>query len=190
MQTPITISPQLTYLAATGIMEVFDQVARESGLPKSLLLAVASRESNMGMALDSNWLGDKGNGIGLMQIDRRYHPAYAANYAANDHLANVRKSAEILSNDLSLFGGNKKQALAAYNAGIDDVRMAITQGLDPDLFTTGQDYGRDVLHRQQIIKSIIGEKDIETIIAGTSLLLLVAGSAWWVQKSKILIQKS
>lgn len=182
MVNPTSIPPQIAYMIASGTMADFDRVAKETGLERSLLLAIASRESHMGMMLDENWLGDHGNGIGIMQIDRRYHPVYANTYSPSNHYANIRKAAEVLKTDLKNFGGNKYQALAAYNAGPNDVRLAIRQGLDPDLFTTGQDYAKDVLARYEIIRKLTGDKQKDIAIKallGISLFA-VSGTAYYI----------
>ena len=77
MQTQSTIASQIAHIKNNGVIAAFNQVASETGLDRNLLLAIASRESGMGKKLDANWLGDNGNGIGLMQIDRRYHKDFA-----------------------------------------------------------------------------------------------------------------
>ncbi|HEY9664753.1 MAG TPA: transglycosylase SLT domain-containing protein, partial [Allocoleopsis sp.] len=40
-----------------------------------------------------------------------------------------------------------RATLASYNAGLGNVQAAIREGRDPDYYTTGRDYGRDVLNR-------------------------------------------
>jgi soluble lytic murein transglycosylase-like protein len=152
----LAISSQLTYVRVRGLIGYFHEAAVEHNVPMSLLLAIASRESNMGLNLDSNWTGDNGNGIGVMQIDRRYHPEFTGRYANNDHRANIYYGAEFLAQLMRLFHGNLTAAVAAYNAGASRVRTAISSGLSPDLVTTGKDYASDVLRRKQIIESLLG----------------------------------
>lgn len=181
-----TIQTQLTYLMASGLLDTFKRIAAESGVDHNLLLAIASRESNMGMNLDENGLGDNGNGIGIMQIDRRYHPEYARQHSPFDHANNIRKSASILKKDLHNFGGNKHQALAAYNAGTGSVRQAIIQGLNPDLFTTGQNYAQNVLTRYKLINALIGATGFTTsqkIGIGAALALGFAGTVYYLQST-------
>lgn len=57
---------------------VFLRVAAEENISPFLLAAFASRESYYGSALDAAMTGDNGNGLGLMQADRRYHAEFAA----------------------------------------------------------------------------------------------------------------
>lgn len=177
--TKLSIQTQLTYLMASGLLDAFKRIAAETGVGSNLLLAVASRESNMGMSLDENGLGDSGNGIGIMQIDRRYHPEYARQHSPFDYANNIRKSAYILKKDLQNFGGNKHQALAAYNAGTGSVRQAIIQGLNPDLFTTGQNYAQNVLTRYKLINGLMGTGGLTTtqkVGIGAALAIGFAGT--------------
>lgn len=186
MTNPAIISTQLTYLVTTGIMKAFAQASAATKIDQNLLLAIASRESNMGLNLDKNWLGDNGNGIGLMQIDRRYHKQYAANNLPNDHFANVMKGALVLQDNLNRFQGNLKAAVAAYNAGPDDVRLALREGLDPDLFTTGQDYARDVLTRYKIINALAGKGGVSNelkVLIGTTILAGLSGTVYFIQSN-------
>jgi len=152
----LTISSQLTYVRIRGLIGYFHEAAIKHNVPIALLLAIASRESNMGLALDSNWTGDNGNGIGIMQIDRRYHTEFTGRFANNDHQANINYGAEFLSELIRQFNGELKPAVAAYNAGPSRVRTAVSSGLSPDMVTTGKDYASDVLRRKQIIESMLG----------------------------------
>lgn len=171
MANAITISTELAYAKNGGFMPDFDAAAKRTGIDRNLLLAIASRESNMGLALDSNWLGDNGNGIGLMQVDRRWHPSYATTYSPQDTTANVRKGAQILQDYLYHFDGNQRYALAAYNAGPGNVEKALAQGLDPDAYTTGKDYSRDVLQRYDIIRGMGGKPKKKTESNGSKVVV-------------------
>ena len=156
MPNHLTISSQLTYVRIRGLIGYFHEAAVKHNVPIALLLAIASRESNMGLNLDANWTGDNGNGIGIMQIDRRYHPEFTGRFANNDHWANINYGAEFLSQLIRQFHGELKPAVAAYNAGASRVRSAVSSGLSPDMVTTGKDYASDVLRRKQIIESMLG----------------------------------
>lgn len=110
----------------------------------------------MGLALDNNWTGDNGNGIGIMQIDRRYHSDFTSSHANNDHRANIHYSSKFLADLISKFGGKLTPAVAAYNAGYSKVRNTVSAGIDPNLVTTGQNYVTDVLRRKEIMESVMG----------------------------------
>lgn len=188
MTNPIVISSQIAFIMANGIMPAFTQASYITGVDRDLLLAVASRESNMGMNLDENWLGDNGHGYGIMQIDKRYHSAFTSNNAPNNHAANILKGATILKAEIDRFNGNKLHALAAYNAGPSSVREAIMQGLDPDLYTTGQNYGKDVLNRYKIIKALGGNSHKQEWVIkaffGFSALVAVSGLTYIINKNQ------
>jgi soluble lytic murein transglycosylase-like protein len=183
MASAANISSQLSYLRQHVGMGPFTVASIRAGVPRNLLLAVASRESHMGQLLDANYLGDGGNGMGIMQIDRRYHPGFAASVHPSDHSKNVLKGAQILKEEISRFNGNVYAALAAYNSGATNVQNAIRYGLDADYYTTGKDYAKDVLSRYEIINQVA-----EPTMAGWNTALAViyvsalAGTAYLIVK--------
>lgn len=164
MANTITISTHLAYAKSKGFMPAFDNAAALTGIDRNLLLAVADRESRMGLALDANWLGDYGNGMGLMQVDRNAHPAFAAQHNPRNNRENVLKGAQILKREIDRYGGNLSYALAAYNCGSGGVDAVVARGLPPDACTTGDDYGQDVLNRYKIIRSMGGTE--QKVIGG------------------------
>src|SRR6056297_1522540 len=156
MASSLHISSQLAYIRIRGLMGYFHDASVNHGVPVALLLAIASRESNMGLALDANFAGDNGNGIGIMQIDRRYHSGFTGRHAGSDHQANINYGAEFLSGLIRQFPEDRPAAVAAYNAGASRVRSALAAGLTPDAVTTGRDYSSDVMGRMTTIESILG----------------------------------
>jgi soluble lytic murein transglycosylase-like protein len=156
MTNSFSISAELTYARIRGLMGYFAEASRLYGVPLALLLAMASRESRMGLALAPDGTGDRGNGIGIMQIDRRYHPNFTDRHSPFDHKANIDYGAQYLAKLLQQFNGNTARAVAAYNAGPNKVRTATYAGLPPDSVTTGRDYSRDVLQRKQLIGQLLG----------------------------------
>lgn len=156
MVSSISISAELTYVRIRGLMGYFSEASKRYDVPLALLLAVASRESRMGLALSDDGTGDHGNGIGIMQIDRRYHPGFTNRHGPFDHQANVDYGASYLAKLLQQFNGNTIRAVAAYNAGPNKVQTAIYAGLPPDSVTTGGDYSQDVLQRKQLISQLLG----------------------------------
>ena len=201
MASSIYISGELAYAKTNGFMPAFDAAAGATGIDRNLLLAVASRESLMGLGLDANWLGDGGAGMGLMQVDRNAHPGFAARHNPRNNRENVLKGAQILKAEINRYGGNLNYALPAYNAGSGNVNKALGRGLSPDAYTTGNDYGRDVLDRYQIIKSMGGteqkvinnrvvtvpgkpEDEAQQLIvfSGAALLSAILGTSYIVTK--------
>ncbi|MDZ7692030.1 MAG: transglycosylase SLT domain-containing protein [Balneolaceae bacterium] len=156
MTSSFSISAELTYMRIRGLMGHFTEASKRYGIPLALLLAIASRESRMGLALSANGTGDYGNGIGIMQIDKRYHPDFANSHSPFDHQSNINYGAQYLASLIEEFNGNTHLAVAAYNGGPSRVRSAIYAGLPPDAVTTGGDYGKDVLGRGELIAQLMG----------------------------------
>ena len=174
MVSALHISSQLAFLRVRGIYPHFRQASQRYNIPVALLLAIASRESNMGLSLDENWAGDNGNGIGIMQIDRRYHPEFTGRHAGSDHQANIDYGAQFLSELIRQFDGELTSAVAAYNAGASRVRSARAAGLSPDAVTTGRDYSSDVLNRMKTIESILGRSKTSGLTTAI-LAMAIAG---------------
>lgn len=96
----------------------------------------------------------KGFGRGLMQIDYDAHE-----FARTGDWSNVRSNImygcnvledarKYLAKKLNLTGLDLLRAsIAAYNCGPGNVEKAITKYNDPDYFTYGRDYSKDVLNR-------------------------------------------
>jgi hypothetical protein len=108
------------------------------GLPRMLLFAVGSRETNL-----TNELGDFGHGHGVWQLDDRSHTAPDGKW--EDFDANVAvqcaTAAAMLHGILTTTDGNVEKAAAIYNSG------------QPSRFSTTQhDYGIDVLERMQFLQ--------------------------------------
>jgi soluble lytic murein transglycosylase-like protein len=88
----------------------FGKASRETGLPVSLLAAVAWEESRM------NPRAVSGSGArGLLQL--MPGTAKAFSIRADNPRANIRAGARYLGQLLTRFNGNLELALAAYNAG-------------------------------------------------------------------------
>lgn len=114
--------------------------------------------------------GERGWGMGLMQLDAMSYPDLARSGAWTDPAANVLEGARRLRQALDLLArspGSKPlsslkgkrdprplsgealvaAALASYNAGEGNVLYALVSGEAPDSATTGDDYGADVARR-------------------------------------------
>lgn len=144
------------------------------------LLAVSSRETN---AL--NIEGDGGHGKGAYQIDNRSHARWLServgcksgtNQPIKGHYAIERgyvptwgagaaKALTILNSNLTYArsrvpeGHRKATALAAYNCGAGAAVASFRRYGQPDAYTTGDDYSRDVLLRAKVIAEILAERD-------------------------------
>ncbi|HEY0657276.1 MAG TPA: hypothetical protein VGD05_02320, partial [Pyrinomonadaceae bacterium] len=146
------------------------------------LMAIGSRETN----LDPKWLtkaGDKGNGFGLMQIDRRSFPEFTGTdkwkdarigilYGAKvlmqkwaDFEKNVGKSLTVRSSKGGIFRYTAKPAsgvtaqkiaISSYNCG-RWAQYCHSKGQDIDAYSTGKDYAADVMERAAVIRSFLNK---------------------------------
>jgi hypothetical protein len=118
--------------AARARWPVFDTIEAAQGLPRWLLYAVGSRETNL-----RDVVGDGGHGHGIFQLDDRSHhipqpfgPELQAAVAA----------------------AMRRSLIVAFDAGVGAVRRAISRGRDPNTVTAGGDYGADVLERCSVLQ--------------------------------------
>jgi peptidoglycan hydrolase-like protein with peptidoglycan-binding domain len=177
------LNGQLESARANGWDLICAGAEEEKGLSKGLLLAIASRETNM-----ADVVGDSGHGRGLFQIDDRFWREWltargvagrgkkpligdAARLAAaivSDNLAFGRKNG-VAAGDLLKF------AASAYNAGPGGAIRGYREG-DSDLHTTGNDYGKDVLERLEGLRGRDGGRDGERPRPARDGLLRVGSS--------------
>lgn len=140
------------------------------------LMAIGSRESN----LDPVWLtkpGDRGNGFGLMQADKRSFPNFTKSEAWKDPRKGIMFGAEVLmqkwhdnqegigrkrtvkghsyvGKDIGQGLEAQRVTIAAYNNGRWP-HYAVSHDRDPDSYTTGHDYSRDVMERAQAFREML-----------------------------------
>jgi hypothetical protein len=154
-------------LIVTGFYNKLVKAAEAHGLPKEYVFAIASRETNC-----LNKLGDyrnkEYNGVGILQIDIQHD---IAKKARDDGTWKTHPE-PLIEFGVSLLDWNieraKKRfptffyeqwlkiAASGYNCGIYRAMTAAGQG-DSDAFTTGKNYGKDVLQRMKLFKAIIAE---------------------------------
>ena len=147
-----------------------------TGVPAELICAIASRETRGGNSaiLVDGW-GDRGNGYGAMQVDKRHHNVVADGVWGDGHLS---QAVEIFQEGLAAIaakfpGWSDSQileaALCAYNFGASNVLSlaGMNQG------TTGDDYGADTLARAQWFGKRVGEQESPriTLIANQATVL-------------------
>jgi membrane-bound lytic murein transglycosylase MltF len=109
-----------------------------------IIAGIIDRESLGGSALNppgAGGTGDFGHGKGLMQIDDRYHE-FARTGNWSDASENILYGATYFRSLYDQSKGSLANAIAAYNAG----PQALASN-DPDMYTTGGDYSKDVLGR-------------------------------------------
>jgi soluble lytic murein transglycosylase-like protein len=149
------------------------EMGAASGVDGILLLAIMDRESCGGDVLKPHGpagTGDNGNGLGLMQIDKRFHPDFAQRLMPDGSLAWQNPRENILYAARFLFGlinrlGNEDLGVCAYNGGEGMVREIIRklgpsateteQFVAANKATTGGDYGSAVMLRRAKYRLIL-----------------------------------
>lgn len=161
------------------------------GLPW-LVLGIGSRETGWGTnrlyrdidGVEDNdpgdGTGDHGNGLGLMQIDKRWHKAFAESGDWKDPEKSIRYAVlKVLVPNWRTFGrwypeslpeDRIRMMLASYNCGAGNVRKAVRAGLDFDFYTTPGpgskigDYGWDVTRRALLYQKHFNAADLRTLV--------------------------
>jgi peptidoglycan hydrolase-like protein with peptidoglycan-binding domain len=129
------------YQRASSAWPFIHQTELARGLPRMLLFAVGSRETNL-----TNEVGDSGHGHGVWQLDDRSHtpPGGFAQFDVNVPLQ-CAIAATMLHGLLAITGGNIEEAAAIYNSG--------QRG---EFGTTHHNYGIDVRQRMQFLQQTFG----------------------------------
>jgi len=159
--TPKQLASQFRAGQRTGLIPLLVAAAKQAGLPPAYVVAVASRETRI-----QNILGDGGHGHGVMQIDDRSHREFLAEHP--DWRTNpaplIEHAAELLAYNCAAVRKRwpafddrqvRKVAASAYNAGMTNAAQGVSTG-DSDRYTTGRDYGRDVLLRALVFEDLLG----------------------------------
>lgn len=166
MPSPEELRPQLARAYSLGLVTLCHEAERRHGLPRSLLLAIASRETGC-----RDVVGDGGHGRGVFQIDDRFHHEWLERHGAGAARETppvedaVEYAAAMLARALEVGRGRElrgeravKFAASAYNAGLGGALKGLARG-DSDLGTTGRDYGRDVVARMHAFRALeVGER--------------------------------
>ena len=166
-ETPGQLVASLERARREGLDAICLEAEQKKGLPRGILLAIASRETHC-----RNVVGDGGHGRGYFQIDDRAHPAFlrkhgalgaggvpptreAALYAAQLLLDNgtFGKRSGVKPVDLLKF------SLSSYNAGAGNAIKGYRDG-DSDRRTAHANYGRDVLERLRIVTAWLDDAPI------------------------------
>ncbi len=151
--TEADLKAQLSHATAQGWIAHFQGAASKYQFPLELLLAIASRETNI-----RNIKGDFRDGIyhgyGVMQVDIGTAPEFCKAWTETDIEGSVDNGTKILNGKRQFLAGKQITALqaiaAAYNTGEGNVLRSVTAHQDPDHTTTGGDYGKDVLARMAV----------------------------------------
>jgi len=157
---------QLGHLRNAGFDLLLTQFAAANGLTTPFVFAIASRETNC-----QNILGDvqkgEAHGVGIIQIDIQHpialhardsgtwktNPGPLIDFGTTLLAANVIQVKHVLP-QLTAPNDILRIAAAGYNCGVGRAIQGAGQG-DPDKFTTGKDYGQDVIARMNIFEDLL-----------------------------------
>jgi hypothetical protein len=154
-----------------GWIAFFEQAGMDYKFSTQILMAVASRETNM-----RNIMGDAGHGYGVMQIDDRSFSDWCHSGLWKDANAVIQRGALVLDSKREMIrhGQGKRlkvrnttftgkpnltkaellrTAIAAYNSGLW-AYWGLSERGDPDCRTTGKDYSTDTLARAAIFDKL------------------------------------
>jgi len=170
------VAQQFAYAKAQGWLPFFAASASRFHIAPAVLMAIASRETNM-----RNIVGDGGHGYGVMQIDDRSFPDWCHSGAWGQPAASIDKGAEVLAGKclqishgvgqrLSVGGRqfvgkgfNERDpsavpmilvAIACYNAGLWPY-YSYSLGEPIDAYTTGKNYSTDVWARKAQFEAML-----------------------------------
>lgn len=160
------------YQRALDLLPAFQVASKEYRVPVHILMGIASRESRMGLALDNEGKGDFGHGHSLMQIDDRSHGKWLRENDWRDPFVAIGYGAKVLRDSINyarMKGVADEVAcgIAGYNCGPARAVRGLLDYGDPDHYTTGKDYSRDVLTRAKwYLERLENEAEKERHIEG------------------------
>jgi peptidoglycan hydrolase-like protein with peptidoglycan-binding domain len=152
-----------------GVVDLCLAAEGKAGLPRAVLLAIASRETHC-----RDIVGDGGHGRGLFQVDDRSHAAFLRRHGVGGPggippvAAAADYAGQLLKDNLA-FGRGKglagdallKFALSAYNAGAGGAWRSLQERGDSDARTAHGNYARDVLERMRLARAWLDGAAIE-----------------------------
>ncbi len=155
--TNADLKAQFDSAVANGWMQFFEASAAQYGFDVELLLAIASRETNM-RNIKGDFRGGVWHGYGIMQVDIGTNPTFCNAWTDSDVEGSIDCGTKILQGKKTYLAGkgiaDVKAIAAAYNTGEGNVARSIAAGLDPDHTTTGGNYGSDVVARMGVFKGL------------------------------------
>lgn len=167
-----------------GYIPMFAAAAKKYDFPLALLMAIASRETNMNnMQGDYRFntrLGRKVyNGYGIMQVDINTDESWCLSGAWRDVASAIMHGTKILDEKRDqlnrMWKGERtlKDFLwtlaASYNTGAGRAYPNFKASGNPDATTTGKDYGRDVLGRMAEFKFLLDERNLDVVATAATL---------------------
>lgn len=187
--TTLDLRHQYERARANGWLPHFVEAGRAWRLPAALLLAVASRETNV-RNIKGDYRGGQYHGYSLMQLDIGSHRAWIDSGAWRAPRQAIHKGAQALAEKraecIAALGRRVRSgsasvlvppalaeadllrcAVAAYNTGTARALSGFVRYGDPDRFTTGRDYSRMVLARAHTFESFLAQDKFTEDLATT-----------------------
>jgi soluble lytic murein transglycosylase-like protein len=141
---------QLERASTNGWLEFFDAAGKKTGVSRANLIGIASRESGL-----QNIIAKEGHGYGIMQINDHDHWKWLQTHDMGmDPKTNIEFAASLLISHLVYYKNDYRKAVAAYKVGIRNVDLAITKNQDPDFYTPGKNYAKDILARAEVFREL------------------------------------
>lgn len=147
---------------ADGWIDKLTKGANAADMPVAYIVAVASRETELRNIAQKNGLGR-----GIMQVDGGSHaiartdlwetePQVVIDYACKQLESGFRRSKERYPK-LGYYQ-HLKVAAAGYNMGWTRMDDAVQKRQNCDFYTTGGDYGKDVMERMTFFTEYMAKK--------------------------------
>lgn len=147
---PDEIRLQLEKARSNGWVKFFEDAGEKTGVSVATLFAIASKESGM-----QNIVTNDGHNYGVMGIDDHDNWKWLQTHDNGmDPESNIEFAANLLHTLLTQYQKDYYKALAAYKVGKKNVDLCIAKGMDPDFYTPGKNYGKDVFARAEVIREI------------------------------------
>lgn len=167
---------QIARLKIQGCWDAIEASAGKHNLPLAFVCAICSRETNCDNKL-GDFRGGVYHGVGVMQIDIQHEIARVAiaDRTWKEHPEPlIEFGCRLLAadRDLAKNGGLGldgydllRFTAAAYNAGFGGARLGHREG-DCDRYTTGHNYGHDVLQRMDAFQRALeaGPRPKRTVV--------------------------
>lgn len=156
--TEADLRSQFNSAKANGWLPYFEEAAQHHDFPVELLLAIASRETNI-RNIKGDLRDSVSHGYGIMQVDIGTDPEFCRNWTPEKVEESLERGTWILAGKRTYLAGKQitdlKAIAAAYNTGEGNVARSLAAGRDPDHTTTGGDYGSDVLARMEVFGRLL-----------------------------------
>ena len=157
---------QVARVRANGTLALYQRAATAHGLPVALVVGVASRETNCQNELGDYDSDNTPRAVGSMQLDVQHalaRQAIADGSWRNNQWPIIDACCAILAAGVAWAKATYpafterqwyKLGADAYNGGLGGAAAGARHG-NADLYTTGHDYGSDVLERMDVLEGLL-----------------------------------